>query len=374
MKKATLVGYHGRKNLGDDIFREIVLHWLRNKLNVTACSITAKKDSIALSKDLNLSFIESPIESVSRSIWAPIFISSLRCNYLVFSAGSIFTIQPFFIIYSMLILLRAIRGKNLKIFAIGVSIGPFRNRYDKYWCLKALALFDKVILRDKRSETFIENAMVNYKKSYDLALSYNILLDKIDPYNCNDKFKLGISITERGFRSCKQSHSDDCEQYVSLIERVLLSSTNSTVKLFAVCSDPHDGDIKLCTHVANRLMGYADRISIEIYDNNVDEYLKSLSMCSAIIASRMHAGIMGILNKVPVYQVSYAEKISEFYMNCGVDETYLRTPNEVTTDDMYNFVMQAFEGALNEFVEKQYAIIYQKGEVIVNDLEVLSEF
>ena len=373
MNKATLVGYHGHKNLGDDIFREILFNWMSKDLNVNACAITAANGSIISHKTIEVECIEPPVKKISRSIWLPIFTKAIKSKYLIFSAGSIFTIQPFFIIYILLLLLKLIR-KDLKIYAVGVSAGPYKSKFDKYWCLKAFALMDHVMLRDKRSEGILSGAGmdINYRLSYDLALSYYQFFLKSKTTTKHRKI-LGVSLTDRGFESCSMGHSKLCDLYVELLRGVLNTEFNPEVRLYAVCSDKEYGDVELCEHVMERLHEFSDRVSIVKYNNDIDKHLDSLLECSALIATRMHAGVMAILNNVPTYQISYAEKISEFYCHTSISNKYLRNMNEISTNDMYEFVLDAFDMKLTDFVTNQCNTLNTKGMNVVADLEALSE-
>ncbi|MFK5950444.1 MAG: polysaccharide pyruvyl transferase family protein [Methylococcales bacterium] len=373
MNKATLVGYHGHKNLGDDIFREILFNWMSKDLGVGNCAITATKGSIVPHKKIEIKYLESPIKKISRSIWLPIFSRAMKSNYLIFSAGSIFTIQPFFIIYMLLLLLRLLR-RDLKIYAVGVSAGPYKSDFDRYWCLKAFSLMDHVMLRDKRSESIIRQSKlnINHKLSYDLALSYNHFFHKSKPTINTEKI-LGVSLTARGFERCSLKHSKICEMYVELIKAVLDSEFKPIVRLYAVCSDEEYGDVELCEHVKGRLQPYLDRVIVVKYENDIDDHLNSLYECSAVIATRMHAGIMAILHNVPTYQITYAEKISEFYSHASISDKYLRNMDELSTNDMYQFLSDAFDMRLVDFVECQCSVLNGKGMNVVKDLEELSE-
>jgi len=181
-KKATLVGYHGHRNLGDDIFLRVLINWLGKSLGVGECFVIGNGPAIpGILDGVKLHAVENPVKGIARILWLPILYRSIKSDYLVFAAGSIFTIQPFFIMYVVLFLLKIIREDKLKIAAIGISVGPFKSDFDRYWCFKSLGLMDSILLRDEASKRLLDEAAVeaSYGLSYDMALCWeNIFLKK----------------------------------------------------------------------------------------------------------------------------------------------------------------------------------------------------
>ena len=54
--RATVVGYHGYQNLGDDIFRRLVCQWLSSSLKIDTCYISTKRGTTEYS-DAQMSMI-----------------------------------------------------------------------------------------------------------------------------------------------------------------------------------------------------------------------------------------------------------------------------------------------------------------------------
>lgn len=377
MKTAVLVGYHGHKNLGDDIFRKILMNWLATVLKVTACSVSAKKHSIEQTIfGIKLSTFETPVKRVSRFLWLPIFFKSLKSDYLIFSAGSIFTIQPFFIMYVTIYFLKLIRGKSLSVMAVGVSIGPFKNNFARYWCLRSLSLMDQVLLRDKKSSDILKksNLKIAYTLSYDLALSWYETFPELLSVRSNNSCLIGLSLTTRGFGVCAaDEHSNICNSVISAIESVIQYNDKAELRIFSVCNDSTDGDLEICKHLAKRLIVSGFKAEIMIYDgNNVDEYLSLIYECSLMIASRMHAGILATGASIPVYQISYADKIKAFYEHCGLSTTYMHSVDNVNKHDIEEFLSQGLLFQLTDFADIQCRNIKQKGKIVYSDLMNLS--
>lgn len=371
MKTATLIGYHGRKNLGDDIFREITLRWLATALGVSTCYITAHKGTVeASTAGITLRTVESPVSGIARLLWLPVFLRALRSDFLVFSAGSIFTIQPFLLMFLTLRLLKLFRGKRLRILAVGVSIGPFKNRFDRYWCLKSLALMERIMLRDLKSIKLIEapGHCFAAELSYDLALCW----DRLVPEQVVQKVPglIGLALTARGYGRCTGGHhSGNCNSIVASIGEFLDQNESTRVRVLCVCSDEVDGDVRLSRHIADRFAKWRDRIDIVVYDRQgIEHFLALIRQCSLVIASRMHAGIMAMNASIPVYQISYAEKITSFFEHCGLSTTYLYTHDQVTTESLTTFLRKGLSNELESFSSAQSASLLKKGDIVYSDL------
>jgi len=378
MKTAILVGYHGHKNLGDDMFLRVIIKWLKEKLEVNMCTVSAKQGTIDSELyGVTLKAMEPPIKKISRSLWLAIFMKSMKSDYLIFSAGSIFTIQPFFIVYITLRILRFIRGDFLNIMAVGVSLGPYRSRADKYWCLKALDQMNYVMLRDKKSAEILGKSGVSvpYKLSYDLALSWTKMYPGRNVRQMQQGDVIGLALTSRGFGLCTENnHSHNCNAITKALTEATKEYSNARVKIFGVCNDDIDGDFKLCRHIEQRLLSAGVRAKIVMYgDGKIDPYLDQLRDCKLLIASRMHAGIMATLGSIPVFQISYAEKIMAFYEHCDLSKNYIRINDDVSDSAITEFISLAMSGKLKDFADSQNVILRHKADLVYRDLMELKQ-
>ncbi|MCP5078879.1 MAG: hypothetical protein GY951_12595 [Psychromonas sp.] len=350
-KSATLFGYHGKQNIGDDIFLTTICHWLATR-DVCHCYVKGASEHIPTEcQGVSIDTFENPIKQVSRLQWLRVFQYALKSDYFIFAAGSIFTIQPFFIVYLTLLLLRVMRGRRLKIYAIGVSIGPFRNLSDQRWCRKAFALMNHILLRDDRSAELMSRyfKLNNWELAHDLALPYLLknsitTREQTDPSN----IIIGLSITKRGYGGCKGNHTDACDAITAILSNKLSDNHNISVRLYSVCSDLQDGDLELCKHLKCRLKQYSDRIEIHEYDtNSINRTIVSIHDCDAMVSYRMHAGVIALFSAVPLLQLSYSEKIRGFFDNNHLDKSYLYDDHAITTDVLEHFLSAAISGDLS---------------------------
>mgnify|MGYP002278756703 CR=1 FL=1 len=376
MKIATVIGYHGHRNFGDDIFLKITCRWLRQSMGVGACFVSEKKGTVTRTlAGVNLIPFFNPYSRISRFMWLPILLRTMKSDFMVFSAGSIFTIQPFSLMHSTLWLLKLLRGHKLQIMAVGVSIGPFTSKRDEYWCARSLALMDYVLLRDNQSKQRVDamHQDIHSILSYDLALSWGDALPY--PEKKEKLFVIGLAITVRGFGSCLEEHSRNCKVITRALASILKQFNQLKLRIFSVCSDPVDGDQHISHHIRNQLSEWGDRIETVVYDgDDIDGMLESMGKCSLMIASRMHAGVVAMLASIPVYQISYAEKIRNFFVHSGLSTIYLYDHSEVSERTLSEFLHAGLAGELKAFANKQKIVLAHKGEHVRESLLDLAEY
>lgn len=372
MKTATLVGYHGRKNFGDDIFREIVIRWLDTVLGVSKCHLTAGKGTVEPTlSGVAVHTFSSPVKRISRLLWLSIFVKAMRSDYLIFSAGSIFTILPFVLVYMVIRILKWMRADSLKIMAIGVSIGPFKSDFDRYWCFKSLNLMDHILLRDLKSKKLLDNSGVDFscKLSYDLALCWHRMF--VEPEQNKQPGLIGIALTPRGFGNCMEGkHSHNCNAIIEAVDEAMNQHAHARVRILSLCSDEVDGDVALCDHIHSRWLKWGSRVEMVVYNGkDIDAFLLAIHECSLMIASRMHAGIMAMSASVLLYQISYAEKITSFFEHCELSTAYVYNNDQVTKESLNEFLQQGMLNKLTISSDELTTRLKKLGDIVYCDLE-----
>ncbi|MBK9305869.1 MAG: polysaccharide pyruvyl transferase family protein [Nitrospira sp.] len=375
-RTATLVGYHGYQNLGDDIFRRLVCQWLYSSFQIETIYISTKQDgTVCCDSQMQIVPFRSFFTYISRLLWLSVFCKSLKSKALIFSAGSIFTIQPFCLIYLTLRLLRLLRGNELRVLAIGVSIGPFHSSSDQHWCLKCLALMDYVLVRDSQSKLLIDESghTINVHESFDLALCWGKV--PTVPKLAGSVPILGLVVTERAFGTCTAEHSVNCAGMLQVVREMATEIKELRVRILCVCNDESDGDRLISQHVYENLSSpLGNALELIYYENDkVEEMLGLIAECSSLISARMHAGIMGTLASVPVYQISYADKIKEFYIHSELSTQYLADHTNLSHVSLSEFLSRSLKGQLQDFAHTQKMILEEKGRQITTKLMELAE-
>lgn len=175
---------------------------------------------------------------------------------------------------------------------------------------------------------------------------------------------IGVAVTERAFGTCTAAHSRNCEALLQALQRTLATLRSVRIRILCVCTDDRDGDRNISSHLHETLSKtWGNRIEVCAYENDqVDDMVGWIAECSVLISARMHAGIMGTLASIPVYQISYAEKIRNFYRHTQLSTKYLHDHTHVTSHSISEFISLALAGQLKVFADAQKLFLRTKGD------------
>jgi polysaccharide pyruvyl transferase WcaK-like protein len=344
-KRAVIFGYHGMNNFGDDFFLKYILDYLVTT-DVKDVTVVAKKESL---HGLNAYAPLRVIEGLPKALrmrgyekWLALLLYSLVSDYLVFCAGSIFTILPEKLFLKVIKTIRLFNPK-IKILAIGVSVGPFRSEEAESLVVSALELFDSIIVRDAKSQRYLAG-LENSHLARDLAF-VNYPRKPVKLKGC-----IGICLNPYASIMSANDAEAEVKRNMLLAENLVWAYERNyfeTVRLFVTCSNPIYGDRAVSDDLLTRL----DRAGISaekiIYFGDFEEFRASLDECEKVIASRLHAGFFAVLGGASVLQLKYAEKIEAFYE--GID-----SPN-LSFIDSY----EISSDSLKEFLSKDYLFSVQ---------------
>jgi polysaccharide pyruvyl transferase WcaK-like protein len=320
-----IYGYHGHKNLGDDLFLEIITYKLNHIHGVETFYVSASNaDSNAISSDRMSSFrvvnILKKTYIASRLLWLDIFFSALRADGIVFCAGSIFSIQPFLLIRFVLSALRLLKGQNFALIAVGISSGPYRSQRDRKRAHACLKMMDHIQVRDLASEADLAAVIPARKltRSFDIALmSPRIWLADAErlPTPSQDEARapvtVGVCLHRRSTEFAGRQLADFFSQIIETLRRA-----QASVILLVACTDAEDGDLATAQQLALDLAQVGVKSKIAAYaPEAVESFLATMRSCDCVVTSRMHVAVAAIASAIPVLQVNYAEKVTQFFVS-----------------------------------------------------------
>lgn len=313
-------GYYGHQNTGDDAFIEVTA-WGAQKF-------WQKRNNRFLARKSTLPYtlVETkgyPLElKKSYRLQSQLLLNNTKA--LVYSGGST--------IHSKLekdnIRYKAIKkkeqGKNLKLGAIGVSIGPFKSTEDEKAVQHYLRQFDFLALRDETSYNYANSINLPYKpiNAFDLAALlpdvYNYNFNKVD----NKKKVVGISVCryESIIQSSNLQHESKRNQMIVDLIKELDKQDNIHFKFYVINGHSRVGDSQLTKDTISK----ASPKSYELYDYNktTQETWESIAKCDFVISTRLHAAIFACFAGVPFMLNEYHRKCTDFLDNVEFESSF----------------------------------------------------
>lgn len=316
--KIIYEGYYGFKNAGDDAFVEVAA-WGGKKY--WDCS-----NNYFFGKSLPKTM--TPIKSLKMK---PNFkgmdrmrmlYSLIGTDYFISAGGSTFTEVPF---HSNKILAKHFSvHTNLRLGAIGVSIGPFENLLVEKKVGAYLKSLKFLTLRDKISYDYAVNLHLPYKpvQAFDLAALlpqiYNF--NKIKKESTNKKI-VGVSICNYERYRGKPLHKE--RKRFHFFQELLVSlSENPQIhfKVFIFNAHPKVGDSQVTENLIEKLP--EKRLTIIPYQQEIKKTWMDVASCDCMISTRMHASIFACYSQVPFFLIEYHRKCTDFLNDVGQAEQY----------------------------------------------------
>lgn len=321
-RTAFVFGYHGKGNLGDDIFLRYACSYLRDTWDVNTIMVSAPEGTIPTEvENVQIVPVDRQRYRLRRLRWVHLIRKAWSSSVMLWCGGSIFRQQPYGLLMIILMLWKG-WSRDRRIIGLGVSIGPFRRRKDSRRCAQVLRIFDKVWVRDTSS---IDWARCNGLASrvdmgHDLALAWfsrrqSQSVEKVDCSSAGSK--LGIALNGEAIEFLgKQPEGSNLGSF--LIHEIKSGSFASAYVL-ATCIDKEKGDQRASETVCTFLKHSG--VLVEYYEyvpHEPEAFLQRLGECSTVVASRMHAGVLSLMLGKRVVQLAYDQKIIDFLATEGL--------------------------------------------------------
>lgn len=339
--KKVLVKAYARKNLGDDLFLEILF----NRYPQTIFYLEASEDYNSIfEKYHNVKIIKQPSKSILlrcfdyilRHFFPFFFKIILKRRLVVFFkksalyqsidafvliGGSMFMQHRTLPVYDEIVFYEQLEENNSKIsvFILGANFGPFTD--DKY--LKGYAnVFSKakdVCFRESYSKALFRD-MENVRFAPDIVFS--ALFETLD----KKKDTIGFSIISPENRDSMQEI--ECENYyeknIELISKFVRDG--KTVYLFSFCKEEGDEDAinKIVCKLDTDIL---EKIQICFYSGEIKSFLKTYSQVEMMFCGRFHSIILSLLFEQSIFPVSYSSKMTNVLKDLGYKGSMVDLPN-----------------------------------------------
>jgi polysaccharide pyruvyl transferase CsaB len=287
-----LVGYFGCGNLGDDSIL-IGLSESLVDLDVKFTMLSGAPDE---------TFRLYGMRSVPRLDLKQVHQAIQEADYIVFPGGSIFqdvTSVRSAGYYSSIV--KRAKKANKKVFMLGQGVGPIRTYLGRRFTVSAFNLADEIVVRDPGSMTLLKELGV--KRPIKLGADMAFLMPQPPDQTSDAAFQVGemhtIGIAPRPFgRNVKRIQ----RLFADLAKKIY----DANMIPVMIEMDQHE-DGPLIYEIGKLLGGKVPDIRHMRTPMNVQQ---RMSRMEAVIAMRLHAGILAASVGVPPYMISYDPKVT----------------------------------------------------------------
>lgn len=287
MARLLLAGYFGCGNLGDDA---LLLAMVGAATSHSFQVLTASQESMMRKYGL---------PGVPRKDFGAIGHALESCDALVFPGGSIFqdvTSTASALYYSKLVGMAKKKGK--KVVMLGQGIGPLNSFFGKRAAMGAFAAADAIAVRDPESERTLRT--LGHRGRVEVTADLAWLLPPQG--KAGEAFGVAASKTV-GIAPRPWGKGNATAEVFAETARAL--SQRGFMPVFIEMDHVSDGP--LLSEIGKRLGGKAPEIKNLDSPRTVQQRMARMD---AVIAMRLHAGILAALEGVPTYLVSYDPKVS----------------------------------------------------------------
>ncbi len=351
MANLLLAGYFGAGNLGDDA---LLLGFVQG-LGNTNHNITV------LSGNPDETHRFYGFDAIDRKDMAAFKKALERCDALVFPGGSIF--QDSSSVRSVAFygqMVKQAKASGKKVIFLSQGVGPLTTFLGKRWATSAFNMADAIGVRDPASMTTLQ--ALGVKKPIKVTADLAFLLPKpVDSdgvgFGVGGMKSVGISVRPHGKK-------DDVQVLFGEFARMLYNA--QMMPVFIEMDPKEDGPLIL--EISKAQGGKIPDMRKMQTPMNVQLRMARLE---AVVAMRLHAGILAATVGIPPFMVSYDPKVAAFAKLLGMQ----------TAPDVTGLTAQRMFESFMQFQkdrEKNEKILLRRREELIKlaqiNLEILADF
>ncbi|PUE49068.1 hypothetical protein B9Z47_06075 [Limnohabitans sp. 2KL-1] len=304
-KKFGVIGFYGQSNFGDDLFCFVIAklmeangedYFIQNGLIRTKHNINVSKVPVFWRWNADTGLL-GKLARIASNLDA-----TLKAEKLIYGGGSVFGKYASFKQRELIRI--AAKITNTKLYAFGVSLGPFKGEQDEKRYAKLLRCFKEILTRDKESFTFAMRNGLNAIDSCDMVWGLPSVYKK--PNNASKKLLIclhrplsfkKLDNPEIFFRNFEEINILNLDKGSVALSKTLLSELNTIANIPVMVTNYFEENI----------------------ENSIDEF----STASFVVTSKLHGAITAAAFDVPFALLEYQPKCTQFVKSINGYENFL---------------------------------------------------
>lgn len=330
IKKISIFGMFGAKNVGDEIISFVMNRKIKEKFPDSKIQILSQDPSYSLQfiedKDVNV----MELNLFNRKFWGQVKKNLeiiKKCDVLIVGGGGLFQDQySFHLPLSTLLVLAVGISNGIPSYVIGTGFGPIKSKKIKNIASRVMENVDYINLRDEKSYEYFN--IICRNSNVNLTADVVPSLDEFDFYRnyWNEDSNI-ISFVLRDWKGI------DEKGIGKLIDKLI----ENNYKIRFHCYE-HAPDFDLVNRILSNSKNKTD-INIEIINpkSTGDAYAKLVESL-VVISMRYHGCILAATLGVPLIPVKYEIKVEELAKQLRIDNDLVET-NSLNID-MYSSIVK----------------------------------
>lgn len=362
MKRITICGASGLKNIGDEAILYMLLKQYNKKEQFEISVISFDKNYTERLHHLNA---EIQVVQNNKAEWKK---QVRECDIFILGGGGLFQDETtFFNVNVWLSKLKYALKKNKKTYIYANSFGPINYKINERALRKILPKVDVITVRDALSYKYLKSIGVekNLYLTADPVFGFDIkdASNKLERYNLPEEY-ICVSIrhwfdthpfipvkicTKLGIRRKKDKVA--YEKYIQAVA-TCVEYFNRQGKQIVFLSFFYNRDTKIAEDIQAQLSTPSSNMIVNREYIRPEDVVAIIKKSSLLVGMRLHSVIMAILAHTPVAVISYSQKVKGIVELAGLDE-YCIDVNGMTGELLVEVVQN---------VEKDNAEIINKEE------------
>lgn len=311
MNKRIFILAYARKNLGDDLFIQMILKKYPKYDFYMKVQDSKFLDKLAENKNLHILIGPDTDEELYNSnpedYDAYIYVG----GSIFMEGGKVYNLSQKFYEF-----VKSCNEANIPFIYISSNYGPYKTQEYFNLSRENFKVCTDICFRDKYSYNLFKD-IENVRYAPDYIFSYDLKLSEKIPNS------VGITVINFDIRNELKKISDSYKKW-------LLNNINYYIKkdckiyLFSFCK--YEGDEDTIDFILNNT-SYADKIIDIRYRGDIGQFLNNYNKMEYMICARFHAMVLSCLSNQKMYITSYSNKINNVISDLKLDIPVLNFQN-----------------------------------------------
>ncbi|MEL6350729.1 MAG: polysaccharide pyruvyl transferase family protein [Cyanobacteria bacterium J06627_28] len=351
MDTVGLIGWNGKRNVGDDAMTAVIINYILKYVNPSAnFRLLADADRLAHYTQANTEIKGFSRYNTFQSIpyvrrWLNPILFDRRLAHeaplLLVGGGSIFHTAVHSQRLSRVIATTRQAHPNAVIASLGISIGPFQTAAQYKACKQTTSQLDFIAVRDQRSWEMLQSFELEIPSVN--AMDIALLLPEVLPDMPSDaRPNVGAKTDGPSVPSVAIAlrHGQTPPAFIRTVTASLDALQTDNPSVVVEFLNFSDVDEPASRYVQSKLK-HSERTKFYPYSDRPEEMYQRIAQSSLVLASRLHAAVIAYAVETPFGVLAYHQKCIDFAEAVNLPQPWIMPIKSLTPEALTHQLKQA---------------------------------